>query len=73
MSPDLMFDSIKREIIFKKADVFKSAVLRDVKNIFSYKYPFYAGFGNRESDATAYRMVDVELINIFIIDEHSVI
>lgn len=38
-------------------------------NIFpSDMKPFYAGFGNRDTDAISYRAVDVNLGKIFIIN-----
>ena len=33
--------------------------------------PFYAGFGNRDTDAIAYRYLDIPLKNIFIVDPNS--
>jgi len=70
MSPDLMLSSFKREVIYKKADIFKSAILKDISNVFSSD-PFYAGFGNRDTDATACRMAGIKLNNIFLINEES--
>lgn len=41
----------------------------NIKSIFSEDYnPFYAGFGNRETDTISYRAVGVELGKIFIIN-----
>ena len=33
--------------------------------------PFFAGFGNRDTDAIAYRYLDIPLNNIFIVDPNS--
>jgi phosphatidate phosphatase LPIN len=34
MSPDGLVPSFKREVIYKKPEIFKIAALRDIKNIF---------------------------------------
>jgi phosphatidate phosphatase LPIN len=33
--------------------------------------PFYAGFGNRETDAISYRAVDIDFRRIFIVNPQS--
>ena len=33
--------------------------------------PFYAGFGNKETDAVSYRAMKMDLKNIFIINKKS--
>jgi len=47
--------------------------LRDVKNIFppENNNPFYVGFGNRDTDAIAYRAVGILMGQIFIINPKS--
>lgn len=49
MSPDRLMPSFKREVIYKKPEIFKIAALRDIKNIFLSDNVFYAGFGNRDT------------------------
>lgn len=72
MSPDGIFSSLKREVIEKKPHLLKISVLTEIKNLFPDDYnPFYAGFGNRETDGVAYRMLDIPLDNIYIIDSKS--
>jgi len=78
MSPDRFLPSVKREIIFRRPELFKMAALKDVKSLFPTTHdPFHAGFGNRETDAVAYRSVNIPLEKIFIvnpqghIDHHS--
>ncbi|KAJ1904140.1 lipin Ned1, partial [Tieghemiomyces parasiticus] len=44
------------------------ACLRDVRGIFGDRNPFYAGFGNRITDALSYRSVNVPTSRIFTID-----
>ncbi len=54
----------------RKPEVFKMACLRDIQRLFgpSAKNPFYAGFGNRITDALSYRSVNVPSSRIFTID-----
>ncbi|KAI8056705.1 Lipin/Ned1/Smp2-domain-containing protein [Syncephalis plumigaleata] len=68
MSPDRLFTSFHREVILRKPEVFKMACLRDIKRLFNGENPFYAGFGNRITDALSYRSVDVPASRIFTID-----
>ncbi|KAI9254582.1 Lipin/Ned1/Smp2-domain-containing protein [Phascolomyces articulosus] len=71
MSPDRLFTSFHREVIMRKPEVFKMACLRDVRRLFGGKNPFYAGFGNRITDAISYRSVDVPSSRIFTIDANG--
>ena len=72
MSPDGLFTSFKREVIEKKPHLLKIPLLTELKNLFPERAkPFFAGFGNRETDGVAYRYLDVPLNNIFIIDTSS--
>ncbi|RKP36905.1 Lipin/Ned1/Smp2-domain-containing protein, partial [Dimargaris cristalligena] len=68
MSPDRLFESLHREVIARQPQVFKMACLRDVKSIFGDRNPFYAGFGNRITDALSYRSVNVPTSRIFTIE-----
>jgi phosphatidate phosphatase LPIN len=54
----------------RKPEVFKMACLRDIRRLFRKTSinPFYAGFGNRITDALSYRSVDVPSSRIFTID-----
>ena len=72
MSPDGIFSSMKREIIQKQPHLLKIPLLTEIKNLFPNNVePFFAGFGNRNTDAIAYRYVDIPLKNIFIVDSKS--
>ena len=72
MSPDGLFTSFKREVIEKKPHLLKIPMLTELKNLFpEEEKPFFAGFGNRETDGVAYRYLEVPLNNIFIIDTSS--
>jgi len=54
----------------RKPEVFKMACLRDIRRLFGRTSvnPFYAGFGNRITDALSYRSVDVPSSRIFTIN-----
>ncbi|KAF7723479.1 hypothetical protein EC973_001990 [Apophysomyces ossiformis] len=71
MSPDRLFTSFHREVIMRKPEVFKMACLRDIQRLFDGRDPFYAGFGNRITDAVSYRSVNVPASRIFTIDPNS--
>ncbi|KAF5387989.1 hypothetical protein D9615_000643 [Tricholomella constricta] len=69
MSPDRLMASLHREVIMRKPEVFKMACLRDIQRLFeASRNPFYAGFGNRITDALSYRSVNVPSARIFTID-----
>ncbi|KAF5392965.1 hypothetical protein D9757_001254 [Collybiopsis confluens] len=73
MSPDRLMASLHREVIMRKPEVFKMACLRDIQRLFgeASRNPFYAGFGNRITDALSYRSVNVPSSRIFTIDSSS--
>ncbi|TFK94213.1 LNS2-domain-containing protein [Polyporus arcularius HHB13444] len=70
MSPDRLMASLHREVIMRKPEVFKMACLRDIQKLFGgpSHNPFYAGFGNRITDALSYRSVNIPSSRIFTID-----
>lgn len=70
MSPDRMIKSLKREVIYKKPQMFKIAALKNLRGLFPEESnPFVGGFGNRDTDALSYRAVGVSLSKIFIINQ----
>ena len=72
MSPDGLFSALKREVIQRKPHLLKIPLLTEIKNLFPDNVnPFFAGFGNRDTDAIAYRYLDIPLNNIFIVDPNS--
>ena len=75
LSPDRLFQSLAREVIYKRPQEFKVPALRDIRNLFpkNRPSPFYAGFGNRDSDKIAYRSVGVTPGKIFIVNPSGVI
>jgi phosphatidate phosphatase PAH1 len=64
-------------VIARKPEVFKMAALQDIQRIFQIESqngrakPFYAGFGNRITDALSYRSVDIPSSRIFTIDAYG--
>ena len=72
MSPDGLFSALKREAIQRKPHLLKIPLLTEIKNLFPQNVqPFFGGFGNRDTDAIAYRYLDIPLNNIFIVDPNS--
>lgn len=73
LSPDRTMAALRREVIMKKPEVFKMACLKDIKNLYGDldETPFYAGFGNRITDALSYRSVGVPSSRIFTINPNG--
>ena len=72
MSPDRTIAALRRELYIRKPEVFKMACLRDIKNLFDpNRTPFYAGFGNRFTDALSYRSVSIPQNRIFTINSYA--
>lgn len=44
------------------------ACLQDIRSLFGTRNPFYAGFGNRITDAASYLKVDIPSARIFTIE-----
>ncbi len=72
MSPDRTIAALRREIYLRKPEVFKMACLRDILSLFPQgRKPFYAGFGNRLTDALSYRSVHIPSTRIFTINSNA--
>ncbi|KAE8451161.1 hypothetical protein EG329_004833 [Mollisiaceae sp. DMI_Dod_QoI] len=72
LSPDRTIAALRRELYIRKPEVFKMACLRDIKNLFGSSHtPFYAGFGNRLTDALSYRSVSIPSNRIFTINSYA--
>ncbi|XP_019245089.1 PREDICTED: phosphatidate phosphatase PAH2-like isoform X1 [Nicotiana attenuata] len=68
-SPDGLFRSLFREVVTRSPHEFKITCLQDVKALFpSDRNPFYAGFGNRDTDKVSYLKVGIPEGKIFTID-----
>ena len=71
MSPNGLISSFKREVIDKTPEILKISVLKEINMLFNNENCFYAGFGNRQNDAVAYRTVGIKSDKIFIVDPHG--
>ena len=72
MSPDRTIAALRREIYLRKPEVFKMGCLRDLLHLFGQRRnPFYAGFGNRLTDALSYRSVNIPSTRIFTINSNA--
>jgi phosphatidate phosphatase LPIN len=64
-----LFPSLYREVIRRAPHEFKIACLEDIKALFPSDYnPFYAGFGNRDTDELSYKKMGIPKGKIFIIN-----
>ncbi|KAG0449770.1 hypothetical protein HPP92_015818 [Vanilla planifolia] len=69
MSPDGLFPSLYREVIRRAPHEFKISCLETIKALFPPDCnPFYAGFGNRDTDEVSYIKVGIPRGKIFIIN-----
>ncbi|KAE8719057.1 Phosphatidate phosphatase PAH1 [Hibiscus syriacus] len=69
ISPDGLFPSLYREVIRRTPHEFKIACLEDIRKLFPSDYnPFYAGFGNRDTDDQSYREIGIPTGKRFIIN-----
>ena len=69
LSPDRMVKSMYREMIIKKPHLFKISCLKTIKALFpDVKNPFYAGFGNRNTDTISYNELKLPESKIYIIN-----
>ncbi|XP_008058771.1 phosphatidate phosphatase LPIN3 [Carlito syrichta] len=69
LSPSSLFSALHREVIEKKPEVFKTACLSDIQQLFLPNgQPFYAAFGNRPNDVFAYRQVGLPESRIFTVN-----
>ncbi|CAI9786461.1 unnamed protein product [Fraxinus pennsylvanica] len=69
ISPDGLFPSLFREVVRRAPHEFKIACLEVIRALFpSDRNPFYAGFGNRDTDEFSYLKVGIPRGKIFIIN-----
>ena len=72
LSPDRTIAALRREIYLRKPEVFKMACLRDIGTLFGEgRNAFFAGFGNRLTDALSYRSVKIPQNRIFTINPNA--
>ncbi|XP_022962065.1 phosphatidate phosphatase PAH2-like isoform X1 [Cucurbita moschata] len=69
ISPDGLFPSLYREVIRRAPHEFKIECLERIRELFPPDCnPFYAGFGNRDTDEFSYLKVGIPIGKIFIIN-----
>ncbi|XP_024972032.1 phosphatidate phosphatase PAH2-like [Cynara cardunculus var. scolymus] len=69
ISPDGLFPSLFREVIRRAPHEFKISCLEDIRACFPADWnPFFAGFGNRDTDEFSYLKVGIPKGKIFIIN-----
>ncbi|KAL8130587.1 hypothetical protein V2J09_019742 [Rumex salicifolius] len=69
ISPDGLLPSLIREVIRRAPHEFKIAYLETIRALFPPDHnPFYAGFGNRDTDELSYLKVGIPRGKIFIIN-----
>jgi phosphatidate phosphatase LPIN len=70
-SPDRLWGAFKREVIQRRPEVFKMQCFSEIRALFpsSNEAPFWAGFGNRVSDAASYSSVGVPQCRIYTVNE----
>ena len=72
LSPDRTMAALRREVYLRKPEMFKMACLKDIFDLFPGRSnPFYAGFGNRLTDALSYRTVHIPSSRIFTINSNA--
>ena len=73
LSPARLIQALRREVIERRPQEFKMSCLKDIKKLFPGRDPFYAGFGNRITDAISYRSVGIPSSRIFTIDSNGIV
>uniref|UniRef100_A0A1I8IZG2 phosphatidate phosphatase n=1 Tax=Macrostomum lignano TaxID=282301 RepID=A0A1I8IZG2_9PLAT len=69
LSPLSLMRAFHQEVIARRPEAFKIACLRDVRSLFPAEaQPFWAGFGNRPSDALSYTEVSVNHARCFTVN-----
>ena len=69
LNPESAFKSFKREVIDRQPEIFKIECLQVLQGLFgspSYT-PYFAGYGNRPNDVTAYQVLPIISSGQFII------
>jgi phosphatidate phosphatase LPIN len=73
-SPDRLIHAFTREVVHRQPQKFKIQALSDILNLFpADDAPFVAGFGNRDTDAIAYRAVRIPPHRVFIINPEGTV
>jgi phosphatidate phosphatase LPIN len=73
LSPDRVIESFAREVLRRRPQDFKIAALEQVRRLFppgGYN-PFFAGFGNRDSDRIAYAAMGIPPERVFLVNSRG--
>ena len=74
LAPLSLFSAFHQEVIAKKPDVFKIRCLEEVKSIFPPgSNPFFAGYGNRQTDVKSYEAIGIPKSLIFIVNSKGLL
>lgn len=69
VTPTSLFVAFQKEVIERKPEEFKISCLSDIKALFPLgNEVFYAGYGNKSTDVTAYKAVGMPQSRIFTIN-----
>jgi len=69
VTPTSLFVAFQKEVIERKPEEFKISCLSDIKALFPpTNEVFYAGYGNKPTDVTAYKAVGMPISRIFTIN-----
>jgi len=68
LNPESALKSFKREVIDKQPDIFKIHCLSILQRLFPVN-PYFAGYGNKPTDVSAYQKVGIPTSHIFIINK----
>ncbi|KAL0487488.1 ned1 [Acrasis kona] len=69
-SPNGTFNALAREVVLKRPEVFKKAILTVVRDCFS-ENPFLAGFGNKPTDCASYIHAGIDPMRSFRINSRG--
>ena len=74
MSPFRLLNAIDKELLKRVPHEFKMACLADILSLFPLRAkPFYAGFGNKDTDVKSYDFVGVDSSRIFIVNPRGIV
>jgi len=74
VSPDLLFTALKREVIHRKPQQFKIPTLKIIQGLFPEHYnPFFAAYGNRDTDIITYMAVGIKSQNVYIVNKEGIV
>lgn len=69
LNPVNVYNALQTEVIAKNPEEFKTTCLMNLKSLFPETSPFYAGFGNKQTDTTTYLNIGLDRRLIFIINQ----